>query len=363
MRVRLNAPEKCWQSGAENCCWSSRKKARASGPRGVWWKSAYQLERFQKLFYRAVRSPRHSFYLSPQRPESSVEDVISKHFPPTVPWIVPRTLWEVVTLVSIAEGRASRSSPWEPKLPFSSLASHPPTPGFSRREQGALEAPDLITLCSSGCRPTAEVSFKRPRWTADCATCLRVFLQWKHEVNRWRPTRWVKPVCLCYGNAWDLLYPPTVPLFQWRTHGCLIGTWHRENGSQGFPVSTSAVPCTFFLSLDSRAATSHSVQARSVPVGAVTWIHRMQVHMTIGTWVCIHGNAPRSSAALLGAFGGCMCGATYMHVTESPELQLLRLYLHMCFAVVSDPPWRGWHPFDAHCLRKGAQFSSCLIYT
>ena len=82
MRVRLNAPEKCWQSGAENCCWSSRKKARASGPRGVWWKSAYQLERFQKLFYRAIRSPRHSFYLSPQRPESSVEDVISKHFPP-----------------------------------------------------------------------------------------------------------------------------------------------------------------------------------------------------------------------------------------------------------------------------------------
>ena len=55
--------------------------------------------------------------------------------------------------------------------------------------------------------------------------------------------------------------------------------------------------------------------------------------MTIGTWVCIHGNAPRSSAALLralpGAFGGCMCGTTYIHVTQS-QSSGCRVYTITC---------------------------------
>lgn len=62
-----------------------QEKARELLGHVVFDESAYQLEHFQKLFYQAIRSPRHSFYLPPQRPESSVENVISKHFPPTVP--------------------------------------------------------------------------------------------------------------------------------------------------------------------------------------------------------------------------------------------------------------------------------------
>lgn len=58
------------------------------------------------------------------------------------------------------------------------------------------------------------------------------------------------------GNAWDLLYPPTEPLFECRMQGCLIGAWHRDTGRQSLWVSETVVVCTFFLLLESRAATS-----------------------------------------------------------------------------------------------------------
>lgn len=126
---------------------------------------------------------------------------------------------------------------------------------------------------------------------------------------------------MLYENAWDLLYPPTEPLFNCTTHGCLIGAWHRITSNQSLRASATVVVCTFFFSLDSREATTIQHQPDQAPVETVTaccdgrwtvtWVCHTQANMAIvpvaiRTWVGIHGNTSRSSIALhhvlLGAF-------------------------------------------------------------
>lgn len=100
------------------------EKGFASGEHVWCGRTPYQLKPFQKLFYHAVRSPRHSFHLPPPTPQRRVEKVISKALPPCSSMNCPR---EFITLVSVVEGQASWRPPCGTKPPAYSQVSHSST--------------------------------------------------------------------------------------------------------------------------------------------------------------------------------------------------------------------------------------------
>lgn len=158
-----------------------------------------------------------------------------------------------------------------------------------------------------------------------------------------------------YGNGPDSLYPQTQPLFQCTTHGCLIEAWHRVSSNQSLRVSATVVVFTFFLSLDSREATSIQHWPDQAPVEtvtaccdrrwAVTWVYHTQAHMTIVPghgWVSIEMHPTYTTAlyhALLGAFTPRLENVWMMpHIYMWPSPQRSGC----CLYIIT---W-GWDTFD-----------------
>lgn len=128
--LRLNAPLQMLVSGQL----LSQSAVSIWGKRFCFWRTCclmwrpYQLDPFQKLFYQAVWSPRHSFHLPPQRPVSSVESVISKALPLAVPWIVPRNIVRGHYAGFRGWGTSVLCGPWGTQTPPYSQVSHSSTP-------------------------------------------------------------------------------------------------------------------------------------------------------------------------------------------------------------------------------------------